>query len=530
MPPLHRNRVFRSARRALRSQIVALEPRLLPAAILPIASHGGVVARDAAEAAGLEQGLSAQPQDTIQVGRSAGGEAIRILREGFKLSPLRPTRGASAAPIVVGVTELSNRRIVQGLIKAYDAGQAVGVTNAGRRAAEWLRGRLGEPGAVRWDSGAPRASLVVFRNTPIDGVRSRPETTVLLPRESEAGAGVDRVSADRNVLDDLSAVFAPATETIGAPSSSSNLLDLANSYVTREIRSNDAGDAIQVVNTVFAARSFLNQADFYYVQQEVDYQAGRQPLFSWYGEATTTLTSPAKPPGLIQPSPQTTLDATSITSGVETTIGGSVGFDQGSGFNASISGSIAISQSKTVSYEPIDVHNAVNIATGVASWVFTVRDPQRAAGTTTTFFNQWIWQIPFTAYAEGQKSIAFHTTASAYKTNQVPIPPVVTTDLTSTVPVPFGDVFTLQAPRVASVDHSSVRPGSTFTITGSGLYPSLVTAVLIGGTPLPPGNYQSVSDTQITVVAPKSVGRSQTVVVQTAQGVSNDDVKITIRS
>ncbi|MDR3618481.1 MAG: IPT/TIG domain-containing protein [Paludisphaera borealis] len=536
MPLLHRTRASRSARRALRPQVRGLEPRLVPAAILPAASHVAAVARLVGEAAspsggsGAVPSLAAQPRGTIQVGRAAGGEAIRILREGFQLSPLRPTRGRAAGPIVIGVTELSNRRIVQRLVDAYEAGQPVGVTNAGRNAAEWLRRRLNEPGAAVWDSGVPRASLVVFRNVPLDGGRTRPETTVLLPRESESRAGNHSASADRNVLDDLSAVFAPAPGAIGAPSSSSNLLDLANSYVTREIRSNDAGDAIQVVNTVVAARSFLNQADFYYVLQEVDYQAGRQELFSWYGGAVTTLTTPAKPPGLIQPSPQSTLDTTSITSGVETTIGGSIGFDQGSGFNASISGSIAISQSKTVAYAPVDVHNAVNLATGVAAWYFSVKDPQRAAGTTSTFFNQWIWQVPFTAYAEGQKSIAFHTTASAYKTNQVPIPAVVTTELTSTVPIPFGDTFALQAPRVASVDRSSVRAGSTFTITGSGLYPSLVTAVLIGGEPLAAGNYQSVSDTSITVVAPRTAGRSLPIVVQTSQGVSNDDVKITIKS
>ena len=116
---LHRNCVLRSTRRALRPQVSGLEPRLVPAAILPLVPHGEAVAQLVGEAArpsggsGSEQSLAAQARGTIQVGRSAGGEAIRILREGFQLSPLRPTQGPAAGPIVIGVTELSNRRTVR---------------------------------------------------------------------------------------------------------------------------------------------------------------------------------------------------------------------------------------------------------------------------------------------------------------------------------------------------------------------------------------------------------------------------------
>jgi hypothetical protein len=540
MSPPHRNRILRSARRALRPQVGVLEPRLVPAVTFPSAdSHGAAIASNVGEIAmldgshGHEQSLAAQTLGTIQVSRSAGGQAIRVLRKGFKLTPLRAGRGSTTGPIVVGVTELTNRRVVQRLIASYEAGQAVGVTNPGRKATEWLRQRLDDPHAVFWDTKVPRASLVVFRNVTLDGDRTRPETTVLLPRESVSGTrrlvASRQAVVDRGVFKDLSVVFASPPAVTEAPSGSSNLLDLANSYLTREIRSNDIGDAVQIINTVVAARSFLNKADFYYVLQEVDYRAADQRLDFWAGDATTRLTVPSAAPTVIQPSPQTTLNSTSITSGVDLTIGGSVGFDQGSGLNASLSASSTISQSKTVTYEPIDVTNRVNPSTGVTAWSFSVRDAQRAAGSTNTFFNQWVWQIPFTAYAAGQSSVTFQTQAEVFKSNQVPISPAVTTDLTSTVPIPFGNTFSLQSPRVDSVSSSTVRAGSTFTIKGSGLYPSLITAVLIGGTPLPAGNFQSVSDTAITVVAPKTIGHSQPVVVQTTQGVSNDNVKITIK-
>ena len=64
---------------------------------------------------------------------------------------------------------------------------------------------------------------------------------------------------------------------------------------------------------------------------------------------------------------------------------------------------------------------------------------------------------------------------------------------------------------------------------GSAFYPSLVTSVLVGGTPLAPTQYSVVSDTKIAVVAPAQFGVfPQAVVVQTTQGVSNDNVTVTI--
>jgi len=54
--------------------------------------------------------------------------------------------------------------------------------------------------------------------------------------------------------------------------------------------------------------------------------------------------------------------------------------------------------------------------------------------------------------------------------------------------------------------------------------------VLIGGTAVDPANVTTVSDTQINVVAPDFVTCELgcTVVVQTTQGVSNDNVTISI--
>jgi hypothetical protein len=51
---------------------------------------------------------------------------------------------------------------------------------------------------------------------------------------------------------------------------------------------------------------------------------------------------------------------------------------------------------------------------------------------------------------------------------------------------------------------------------------------LINGEPLDPTQFSTVSDTEITVVAPDTLGFFLPVVVQTSQGVSNDNVTIEI--
>ena len=52
--------------------------------------------------------------------------------------------------------------------------------------------------------------------------------------------------------------------------------------------------------------------------------------------------------------------------------------------------------------------------------------------------------------------------------------------------------------------------------------------MLIDGEPLASTQFTTVSDTQITVVAPDTLGFFLPVVVQTTQGVSNDDVTVAI--
>ena len=96
------------------------------------------------------------------------------------------------------------------------------------------------------------------------------------------------------------------------------------------------------------------------------------------------------------------------------------------------------------------------------------------------------------------------------------------------VPFPFGKVFSIQPPVVTSVSPTCVVAGGEFTIEGTGLYPSLVTNVLIDGESFDATQFSTVSDTEITVVAPDMFGFFLPVVVQTTQDVSNDNVTVAI--
>ena len=65
-----------------------------------------------------------------------------------------------------------------------------------------------------------------------------------------------------------------------------------------------------------------------------------------------------------RPSLQSVLNATSITSEVSTTLGGSVGFTQGEGFNATLDASVTITNSKTVCIAARQHHLPGDLPTG----------------------------------------------------------------------------------------------------------------------------------------------------------------------
>ncbi len=268
-----------------------------------------------------------------------------------------------------------------------------------------------------------------------------------------------------------------------------------------------------------------NQADFHYVLQEMDYRNANEVLLTIDQASSSIYASSATQTSLLQTSPGSTGCTTSTTSSTSWSIGGSAGWNQLQGLNAALTGGVSISNSQTITCPQTAITNTSNPTSSQPSWKYVIKKPQ--AGNLATFYNQWIWEVPFGDYQEGQDQLTFDSAIE-----QTPIYfqtyPTLSVNLQGLVPRPFGNTFALQDPVVSSVYPTCVNAGHKFTINGTGLYPSLVSGVLIDGTPLSASAYSSVSDTALTAIAPEQSGYYLPVVVQTGEGVSSSNLTIEI--
>jgi hypothetical protein len=466
----------------------------------------------------------AQRMGTIYVGPSASGDALRVLSKAYSLR-----QAGGLGPMIVGAGDLDDPGMARLLQRAYDAGETVSITNASPRDADRLAALVGHVGGIDWDGGVPRADLVSLR------LATRPDggtnyiTEIVAPRAHSATPArpAGRRQADQGDLLSYSKTFAAIPESPSLPGDTpkNDLTNLANSYQNKSRASDDQGDAIQVLNTIWSARSFLNQADYYYLLEEFDVEyGGIAPISGWANGISSFQDFPSTI--IIQPSPQSTMETTSETASVSYTLGGSVGWNQKQGVNASVSGSVTVTKSKTITFPPVQIQNMTDLTQASGNWIYTVNDLP-SGWEQLTFYNSFIWEVPFTAY--GSLNAMPYSTSAALTlgTSNNPTLTLGLPQINVSLPFPFGKVFSLQDPKITGLSSSFVEEGDTFTISGSGFYPSLVEGVLIGGTPLTSEQYTTVSDTQIRVVAPFLAAFSP-VVVQTTEGTSNDDYTVTI--
>jgi len=493
-----------------------------------------------------------RPMGEIHVGPSAASDALRLLAMAYDLPPLEtapPPSATAPGPIIVGPDELQDDATVDLLSSSYQVGHTIALAGAEATEVELLRGLLGHATGGVWDPDIPQADLIAFRRAIRPDGRLHESTSILLPREemerprSEARRG--RREADRLAVEWLSGVFSGTPVLADSAGACMNispeqcLQKLANSYQSKIVRSSpivqNTNMTVQIVNTVWGARSFQNQEDLYYVLQEVDYN-GPVPLVGedrrvWETTSTSTTEdlisgSGVPNPTVIQFSPSTTQETTEVTSSVSHTTSASVGFNETQGVDVSASASVTIEDSRETTVPPTIVDNVTDLPAGQPAWEKAITFTPTTDSTTVTFFNEWIWEIPFAAYPTDAVRLNFQTDVGLGPNQNVEDQFIV--ELTSLVPAPFGDTFAIQQPVVTSVDPTGVCAGDEFTITGTGLYPSLVQAVVIDGEQIPPANVTPVSDTEITVIAPDELGISLPVVVRTTQGPSNDTVTIEI--
>jgi hypothetical protein len=446
--------------------------------------------------------------------------------------------------IVVGPADLFTASIIDQLRAAYEAGQGVALTNATQASIERLHDLLEHRGSAQAPPDVASADLVAFRKAFRADGQLHSSSHVLLPRTTAAGTmGVlttkdkDRQQrqriADANDVKALQRIFSATAVVPSEPpgDDQQNLVNLAESYVSHGIQSDTNGDQVQLVNTVWAARSFLNSSDFYYINQEADYSVnvGSGTLNSWSNQAITNI--PYQGVTLFRPSPETTMEATQVTSGVSTSIGTSVGFNITGGVNASVTETTTISHSDSTTVPAMDITNDADFTTGNTDWVYVVND-LNAAGA-IDLFNNWIWEVPFTSYPSsggGVGQLSLNYTASLTATISDVGQVNVFLQFPSSIPWPFGTTFQIQPPVITGVSPSCVDSGESFTIDGTGLYPSLVQAVLINGTAVDSSAITTVSDTKTNVIAPDTIEchLGCPVAVQTNEGTSNTNFTIEI--
>jgi RTX calcium-binding nonapeptide repeat (4 copies) len=465
---------------------------------------------------------------TLWYAPSADSKMLSTLSQIYDLQPLSQASSQSQnglpSPIILGADDLQDEQLGSLLQASRTAGQSVVLTNATEADSEQLRLMLGHPNSTklskdkedRQEEGVEgeTSSMFFFRTAP------RAETN-----GSDYRAGIFKNvpnSLDDVTIERLSQVYSATALLSEDPgdSSSSDLTKLADSYTNSSVNQGANGDTIQVVDTVYGARSFLNQEDFFYVLQEVDYQNGAEA--NSVVDTTTSYIYPnsANPTGVLQPSPGSTSCQHSTTSSLSYTISGSVGWNQTQGVNASVGGSVTVTHSSTITCPNTLITDMTNPSTGQTQWTYQISNPP--AGNLATFINQWIWEVPFGDYQPTQESLVYNSNA----VQQYNV--ALTTDFQAMIPLPFGDTKTLQQPQVLNTNPTCVNAGNTFTIQGTGLYPALVSSVLIGGQTLPTSAYTATSDTSITAVAPELSGDELAVVVQTAEGESNSNVTMEI--
>ncbi|WP_169972678.1 calcium-binding protein [Tautonia rosea] len=500
----------------------------------------GSAGRDALDAgAGRDRVVTPHRMGAIRVSKAASGAAMPHLFRTYTPQPLRATGLDATTPIVIGPADLADPSVVVRLRATYEAGQPVALTRATDADVDRLGELLGHQGGVGWDPSVPHADLVVFRNsTRPDGEAHEASTAFLLASDRPQTAAARRI-AGGHMLEALSQALsatAVVPETSPGDGSSQNLIQIAKSSMSSTVATDSYGNQVQIVNTVWSLRAFEDNVDLYYVLQEVDFAVGNPPTIDEWDNSADTTVPLTHSPTVFQTSPATVMEATTLTGGVSDTVSVSVGFNTSQGLDASVTKSTTISNSKATTVPPVDVVNATDFSTGFPSWTYAVNDRPRI-GESYTVFNQWIWSVPFSAYTQFQlQSGLILPNSAAFQVLNPPGPGNVAAQLESKIPIPFGSTFALQDPVVTGLTAPNsilgepvVSEGGTFTIHGTGLYPSLVTGVLIGGVPLDSENFQTVSDTQISVIAPDQFSvLPQTVVVQTTQGTSNDNVTIII--
>ena len=473
-------------------------------------------------------------------------EVVVVKLHQFRTSYFDALGSEHTVALMISSEELRSGRHSQSIEQFIDRGYAVVVANPALGDAERLK-QLTRLGGAAWDVNH-EALLYGVRNAFDDLGRAHTMSFVLL-RDSEGGAGgllkkpkrgsrlnedetawlLERIGPHPPVtLRDINIPGSQASCEGADPQSCINELAIAK-HTSVKLSAN--ADSQEIDNYIYAARSFVNQEDLYYVAQELQYTVGDcgLPLEDILVGLPTNAGTSVPISTVTQTSPGSTQETTTVTSGVNFTLGGSAGYQAGKpSFN--VAPSLTFLHSSTTTVPPVLIENLTDTQTATPQWLFDATF-NTSPGLDNDYTTAWIWTVKLDDYTSATQTFDFVTTST-----------MVTMcnfggfemTLRSSVDQPFP-TKTIEAPVVNSVAGSPVTVGQQFQINGTGFYPSLVQNVLLQGNAVPTANISTTSDTVITVTAPNdsshfAFNKPLAVTVRTTAGTSNSDKTVTIRA
>lgn len=216
--------------------------------------------------------------------------------------------------------------------------------------------------------------------------------------------------------------------TTGAAADNTELTQLAKGFVVTK-NFNDHGNNYQITYYIYSCHSFndadATDYDWFYVRQEgmnnasgayggvtawygggpsdeVHYYIGNYKMNNWMDGLTSSVSGVS----LMKADPQNANNVTSVTSGVNWNIGGSIGF-QGTNATGSLNAGVTITNSTTVSVNDCQIFNNSGNSVNNANWRYEFKKPAQ-----TVYFgytglseppilsrsnfqpvNQWIWKF-----------------------------------------------------------------------------------------------------------------------------------------
>ncbi len=331
------------------------------------------------------------------------------------------------------------------------------------------------------------------------------------------------------------AVASPAEAVPADAPSSNDLIDLVQAKHTSVLRTQNE-DSVQLDNFIYGARSFLNNEDLYYVDQEIQFakvHKGSMALLQSYSANLPTRPGASRNTMLLRPSPETTLKTTTYTTGVNFSIGGNTGYFAGPGAGANVSSSLSYTNSSSTTVPPLNLIYRPSLPQAESHWIIT--ENTNSGANTILLQDSWIWAVPLAAYTSEQEDFVFESTArmrAGFLHAREWVYNDFSAHIENLVDQPFP-TKTILPPSIATVTPNAVPRAGQVTISGQGLYPGLFANVLLGGNALPAANVTNTSDTQIVVTVPNNpssfpLGVPLAVQANTSAGASNNNNTLTI--